>query len=107
MVQRGQARGDFVFLPFNTALERGMNVWSGIVHFRQSHPAFPPTKCVAGMGILELDDRSNVTRTEGWNTGPRFPVQLVDLADLFRAAPSCVVKFAPELLRPGINAEKR
>ncbi len=83
VVQRGQAGGDLVFLTLGVKLERGMNIGSGILHFRQDDRIFGSAERVAGVGVLKLDEGANVARVHGRDAGAVFAVQNIDLAQLF------------------------
>ena len=107
VVQRGQARGDLVFLAFDVALEGGVDVRLGIFDCRQRHRFLAAAQRVARMGVLELHHRADVPGAEAGHARAHLAVEQVDLADLLRAAPGGVEEFAAELDRAGIDAEER
>jgi len=62
MMQRSEAGGDFVFLAFDIALERGMDVRPGIFDLWQRHRLFRATQRVARVRVFEFDHCPDVAR---------------------------------------------
>ncbi len=107
LVQRGQAGRDFVLVTFGIQFERGMNIGLWINHLGQRNDQPGAAQRVAGVSVLEFDDRTDVAGVEGVHRRATFPVENVDLADFFGDPSVAVVEFRSDLDRAGVEAEER
>ena len=107
MVEGCQPRGDLVFLAFDTAAQRGVNVWPRVLHRRNGHRPLGAAERVAGVRVLQFDNRANIPCAQRRHSFSDLSVEQINLADLLRGTPRRVVQFAAELHRPGIHAKER
>ena len=84
-----------------------MNVRFGILDFGQRHGLLGVAQCVASVRVLEFDDRADIAGSQRGHARARLAVEQIYLADLFRAPPVRIVKFAAKLDRARVNPEER
>ncbi len=107
VVQRGEARGDFVLLTFRLGFQRGVNVRARIFRHGKFHRMIRGAKRVAGVRVLEFHRRANVARAETRHRLARLAVEQKNLPDAFRDVAVGVERIAAGRDLAGINPEER
>ncbi|MFM1943499.1 MAG: hypothetical protein RI897_2481 [Verrucomicrobiota bacterium] len=94
LVEGGEAGGDLVFFAFGFEAQGGVDIGFGVFDFGEFDGFFVQAERIAGVGILELDDGSDVAAEHLVHRVTILAVDAKDLAEAFVELSVGVIEFA-------------